>query len=298
MSAPSVRTDAATLSELSISDLLRAARRGYRVVLAWSVSGLLLGYAIALTLPNYYRAKAMLSPSGEDMKPSAALSALGSFGIQLGGPSKIEDLEVLLHSEDLTSRVFATGRYWSEVFGSRYDGKTNTLHRSLQDFLTGREARAPNDWDAIRAAESALHVSVNKKSGTLQITFESLSAEGSAALVTAYIEGARDRLVDEALERARKNKNFLQDQIEHTSDALARERLFSLLGQELEKEMMAKNRNQLGFKIIDRPRVPEKKAGPPRTLVALASAILAAALATVFLALRKPARAERGDGAG
>jgi uncharacterized protein involved in exopolysaccharide biosynthesis len=42
-----------------------------------------------------------------------------------------------------------------------------------------------------------------------------------------------------------------------------------LYGQEVEREMMARNRDQFGFKIIDSPRIPDRKSKPSRGLAAL-----------------------------
>jgi hypothetical protein len=51
----------------------------------------------------------------------------------------------------------------------------------------------------------------------------------------------------------KQNKKFIEEQIGKTVDALNRDRLYSLLGQEVEWEMMARNREQFGFRIIDVP---------------------------------------------
>lgn len=58
----------------------------------------------------------------------------------------------------------------------------------------------------------------------------------------------------------KQNKKFIEEQIGKTVDALNRDRLHSLLGQEVEREMMAWNREQFGFRVIDVPRVPDRKS--------------------------------------
>ncbi len=51
----------------------------------------------------------------------------------------------------------------------------------------------------------------------------------------------------------KQNKKFIEEQIGKTVDALNRDQLYSLLGQEVEREMMARNREQFGFRVIDSP---------------------------------------------
>ena len=276
----------------SLSEQLALVRGGWRRIAAIALGCGLAAALSSLAVHNTWRARAMLTPTGDDAKAaSGALGALASFGLQLGGPSKIEDLESLMKSEDLTARVFATHDFWGEVYGDQYDATTKMLRRGLLDqVLPGKPPKPLGDWDAIRVADASLKVTMNKKAGTLQLTFESRTPEGCAAILNAYIEEARNRLVQEALERAQKNKAFIQQQITKSNDALARDHLFSLLGQELEKEMMAANREQLGFKLIDTPRAPDRKAGPARALITVFATLVAGFLAVAVTLSRGKGR--------
>lgn len=51
----------------------------------------------------------------------------------------------------------------------------------------------------------------------------------------------------------KQSKKFIEEQIGKTVDALNHDRLYSLLSQEVEREMMARNREQFGFRVIDSP---------------------------------------------
>ena len=84
----------------------------------------------------------------------------------------------------------------------------------------------------------------------------------------------KNRLQEEALDRAIKNKNFIEKQIAKTHDALTRDRLYSMYGQEVEKEMMARNREQFGFRVIDSPRIPGRKYKSRRGLSAMLATVL------------------------
>ena len=50
--------------------------------------------------------------------------------------------------------------------------------------------------------------------------------------------------------------------------------------------MLAKNREQFGFIIIDHPRVPDRKSGPPRFLGATVLAFLSSTIWCVFFIVR------------
>src|SRR3990170_6929444 len=64
------------------------------------------------TKPNIYQSTAVITPSVDEKKQNPALGALASFGVTIGGPSSVEDLESLFKSDDLTVRVFRNNSLW------------------------------------------------------------------------------------------------------------------------------------------------------------------------------------------
>ena len=201
---------------------------------------LIVGFSTAIWMfmkPNLYQASSILTPIADDSKSNTALGALASFGIPVGSSSKLEELEALFRSDDLTVRVFRKHNLWPIVFGRDFDTTTGKLKISLRErLLFGRgEMEVPTDWDAIREAEKFFRVSTNKKLGTLFIAFETLNPAGSADIVRYYLDEAKSRLQEEALERATRNKRFLEEQIAKSMDPLSRERMYAVYGQEVER---------------------------------------------------------------
>ncbi len=254
----------------------------------WKIGGVslavgLLTYCYLLTQPNLYKASATITPSIEESKQNPALGAIASLGFQAGGPSKVEDLETLFKSNDLTARVFSKRDLWPMVLGERYDAKSGKMKPLWRDRLFGKtETKVPGEWDAIRAAKKGLTVAVNRRAGSISLSFEALSPQGSADIVRYYLDEAKNRLQEEALDRANKNKKFIEDQVAHTVDVLTRERLYAMLGQEMEKEMLAHNREQFVFRIVDAPRVPDRKTGPARSRLILLAIVAAVILASSY----------------
>jgi hypothetical protein len=118
------------------------------------------------------------------------------------------------------------------------------------------------------------------------LSFESPSAGGSANIVKYYLDEGKSRLQEEALDRAVKNKKFIEEQIGKTVDALTRDRLYALYGQEVEREMMGRNREQFGFRVVDAPRVPDRNFKPHRVLGAMMVAILSFFAGCAFFVVR------------
>lgn len=272
----------------ALTGMLRAT--GWRIA-GISVAAGLVMLVVMFLQPDLYRASATITPPIEEPKPLPALGAIASLGIQVGGPSKVEDLESLFKSNDLTARVFSRNDLWAIVFPGRYDPETGVLKPGWTDRMLGRaKAGPPGDWDAIRAAQEKLLVTVNRRLGTVTVAFESQSPQGSADIVRRYLDEAKSRLQEEAFGRANRNKKFIGEQINRTVDVLTRERLYSLLGQEMEKEMMARNREQFGFRIIDAPRIPDRKSRPERAKGVLVATGLAFVLSSLYVYYRSKPR--------
>ena len=239
--------------EINLGEYFAILRKnGWKIVL-FSLAVGLVTLLVMFQLPDIYQATAVLTPAVDEKRPNPALGVLASFGVDIGSPTKVEDLETLFKSNDLTVRVFRKYNLWPIVLPDRFDPATGKMKFCWTDRLFGGEKgpRAPGDWDAIRAAKDRLNVFVNKKTGTVSVSFESPSAEGSANIVKYYLDEGKSRLQEEALDRAVKNKKFIEEQIGKTVDALTRDRLYALYGQEVEREMMARNREQFGFRVVD-----------------------------------------------
>ena len=222
--------------------------------------------------PNMYRSSATISPVPEEGRRSPNMGMLVSLGIPMGETANVLELEALFRSDDLAARVFQKHDFWPILLPGSHDRKTG-------------KSKAPGEWDAIRAARGGLTISLNRKTGTIAVSFESRSPEGSAQIVKSFLEEAKNRLQEEALERANKNKKFIEEQIARTVDALTRERLYALYGYETEREMMARNREQFGFRVIDSPRVPDIKIRPQRLTIAAAATLLSSFIWCVFFSI-------------
>src|SRR5659263_220003 len=157
--------------EINLGEYFAILRKnGWKIVLF----SLAVGFVTLLVMfqfPNIYQATAVLTPAVDEKRPNPALGVLASFGVDIGSPTKVEDLETLFKSNDLTVRVFRKYNLWPIVLPDRFDPATGKMKFGWTDRLFGGEKgpRAPSDWDAIRAAKDRLRVFVNNKAGTVSV---------------------------------------------------------------------------------------------------------------------------------
>ena len=243
-------------------------------------------------VPAYYRASAVIRPeTTESSKVQGVLGSLVSLGVSLG-PSKIEDLEVVLKSRNLTVRVFENHDLWAVIYPDRYDPVTKRIRPGILERLRegSSDPRPPGKWDSLEAAKDLLAVTSDRRTGTITVSFDARTPEAAARIVGLYLNEGKSRLQEEALQRARQNKTFLFDQLQGMVDPIVRDRIYTTYGVEVEKEMLARNREQFGFNLVDAPIPPIRRHSPKRLLTTLLSALTAAFLAfSYFLLRRNPA---------
>ncbi|RJO72597.1 MAG: hypothetical protein C4523_03085 [Myxococcales bacterium] len=274
--------------EIDLRDYFAILRKAWWKIGLFSMVVGILTLIVMLRVPNVYQATAVISPETDERRQNHSLGALASIGIDVGGQTRVEDLEILFKSNDLAVRVFKKYNIWPILLGDAYDPATGGIKVSGKGSLLGGEKKLKplGEWDAIRAAKVRLQVSVGRKTNTISISFESPTAEGSAEIVNHFLEEGKNHLQEETLNRATKNKKFIEEQIGKTVDALNRDRLYSLLGQEVEREMMARNREQFGFRVIDSPRVPDRKSKPQRARAAIQASVVSFFIGWLFYVLR------------
>jgi uncharacterized protein involved in exopolysaccharide biosynthesis len=248
--------------------------------------------AVVFQMPDRYTAKAVVTLPAEDGKQPALLGALAATGLDIGGASKVEDLEMLFRSGDLAVRIVSKYGLLPVLAPEKYGPGAKLAGEGWVDRILrwGKPRNPPDDWDAIEAIKDGLTVSIDRKTRALTIGFESLSPAVSADIVGYFLDEGKSRLQAEALEKASGNRKFIEEQITRSSDTLVREQLFSKLGQEINNEMMARNRQHFGFRIIDSARVPREKSGPKRirtVVLAMVSSYLAVFLGVGLFRARR-----------
>ena len=274
--------------EIDLGKYFAILRKEWWKIALFSLAVGIVTLLVMLRSPNIYQATAVITPEKDERRQNPSLGALASMGIDVGGPYRVEDVETLFKSNDLAVRVFKKYNPWPILLGDKYDPTTGGIKASSKSSFFGGEKKPKplGDWDAIRAVKAGLRVTANRKANTVTVSFESPSAEGSAGIVKYFLDEGKSRLQEEAFDRASRNNKFIEEQIRKTVDALTRDRLYTLYGQEVEREMMARNREQFGFRVIDSPRVPDRKSKPQRARSAVTATILSFLAACIFIVFR------------
>lgn len=237
----------------------------------------------SLSLENIYRSEATLTPrGGEESGPS--LPSFGGLGgmmagqLGIGGDGSLPKLEVVLNSRELTLKIIQKYELMPIIFEEQWNSEKQDWNDDVEE--------PPTLQDGLKAVKDGmLKVNSDLEKGTLTIGFEHKNPETAKKIVEYYVKELSETLRAEVLHDANENKRFFREQLDRTSDALLKEKIYNMLAKEIEKETFAKAQKFFSFQVVDPPIVPDedKKVAPKRAIICILSVFVAFFFA-VFLA--------------
>ena len=235
----------------------------------------------SLKLTNIYRSEATIAPRGEENASRNPLSRLGGFGgmvagqLGLGGTGSLQKLEVVLKSRNLTNRIIEKYKLMPIIFSEEWDDVK-------KEWITEKPPTLQDGW---KAMQRMLNANVENKKGTMKVGFDHKDPKTAKEITEYYLTELSEMLREEVIRDAAENKRFFEKQLETTSDALLREKIYSMLAREIEKDTFARAQKYYSFTVLDPPIVPDlnKRVKPKRSLICILSVTVAFFLA-VFLA--------------
>ena len=289
--------------EIDLYELWQVLVKYKRLILRITLGLTFLVAIYSLSITNIYRSHAVILPVGE--KQGGISSYLSRFGGVAGisvptGGSGIE-IMALLKSEILKAEVIKQYNLLPVLLYNQWDKEKKTwkkpgllatlmakAKKSIMAFFQRSSADEEKDSiptisDGIRAMEGILTVSEDRKLGTINLYVEYPDPEIAAEIIDYIIKTLRDHMSKEAIRIAQENKKILERELTRTSDPTIQQKLYALLASQVETSVMAKVNENFSFKVIDPPRVPDRKYKPKRSLM-VAVAFVTGLFLSIFLA--------------
>lgn len=252
----------------------------------------------SLSQQNIYRSEATIAPRKARGGTSAysAFGALGGFvynqvGLSSGG--NIERIETVLNSRELTIRVIEEYQLMPVIFPKK--GGNIQKRSPLSILLSSINSSSRNEdsgprrtvQDAYQKMRGSFSVSADNQKQTIKLGYTHPDPSTAQQIVSYYLTELSETLRGEVLEEAAENKRFMREQINQTNDILLKEKLYTMLASEIEKETFARAQTYYSFIVLDPPIVPDrnKKVAPSRArfcLVAMFAAFSFAVLMAFF----------------
>jgi uncharacterized protein involved in exopolysaccharide biosynthesis len=262
----------------------------------------------ALSVPNQYKATALLAPAQSDGGGlSGALGQLGGLaslaGVSLGGGESSEGqiaqeimkswsyIEGFIADNDLAVELAAV-QGWSkgsselQINDSVYDTENKQWLVENEAGVTG----PPSSWSLFKAFSERLAVSEDKKSGLVSVSFEYYSPLIAKQWVDMYVESINRFMQQRQVDKVTRNIAYLQEQIGKTSIAEMQDVFYSIIEEQTKNKMLAEASPDYAFVAVGPSMVPEQKSQPKRALICILGTLLGGMLSVLLVLVMHYAR--------
>jgi uncharacterized protein involved in exopolysaccharide biosynthesis len=290
--------------EIDLKELFSALWAGKITIILTTFVASVIAVAIALSMPNIYRAEALLSPVSSDGGGMNGLAnkfgGLASLaGVSLGGGGFDK---TTMGIEVLKSRTFFAdfvGKYpiMVDLMASNgWDSNNNEVLIDAEIYdvdsqVWVREAKAPRKSEpSVQEAHGKfsqlLSVSQDKESSLITIAIEHYSPYVAKQWVDWLVQDINNTIRNQEVQQAQRSIDYLLNQIEQTKLAELQMGFFELIQSQTETIMLANASPEYLFKTLDPAVVPELKVKPKRALICVLGVISGGMLGVLIVLVR------------
>jgi LPS O-antigen subunit length determinant protein (WzzB/FepE family) len=288
--------------EIDLRELFGVLWAGKIKILAITAVFAVASVIYALSVPNQYKATALLAPaqsSGGGL--SGALGQLGGLaslaGVSIGGGESSEAqiaqeimkswsfIEGFIADNDLAVEVFAA-EGWSKgsntlkINDDAYDVEKKEW--LIEDVDTG-ELRPPTSWKLFESFSERLAVSEDKISGLVSVSIEYYSPQMAKQWLDMYVAAINAHMQQRQVAKVTNNINYLQAQIEKTAIAEMQEVFYTIIEEQIKSKMLAEASPDYAFVAVSPSMVPEEKSQPKRALICILGTLLGGMLSVLWV---------------
>ena len=262
----------------------------------------------ALSVPNQYKATALLAPAQSDGGGlSGALGQLGGLaslaGVSIGGGESSESqiaqeimkswsfVEGFIADNDLAVEVYAA-EGWSkgsnelQINQDAYDSEGSEWLIEDDSGVVG----PPSSWQLFKAFSERVAVSEDKKSGLVSVSIEYYSPQIAKQWLDLYISAINKHMQARQVEKVSNNISYLEAQIGKTSIAEMREVFYTIIEEQTKNKMVAEASPDYAFVAVSPSMVPEEKSQPKRALICILGTLLGGMLSVLLVLVMHYAR--------
>ena len=258
----------------------------------------LLAIAVVVTVPNTYKAVALVAPTqslqGKDALLDSQFGGIAALaGISLNDDSafKTEVAVAKLHSKEFLFRFIDKYQlaaplialeHWDEQNNQLVFDATRYDHNSKQ-FLLDDELNPL--WLAYKAFLTRLSLE-KEKSGLMLLSFQHESPYLAKQVVEQLLSDINQETKQADISQADKSIQYLNEQLEKTELSDMRVMFFRLVEEQIKAKMLTEIKDEYSFTTIDPALLPEEIHSPQRLLILVVCIMLGGIFGVFFLLVR------------
>ena len=284
--------------DFSLADIITILKESQKVILLTTLSFFLVSSIYIFSQPNQYASSSLLALVEDS---DAGGSGFGDIASRYGGLASVAGVAISKGSSTKSNLVIATIKsrdffeYLSNipeiypflVASKRYNESSkileldeNIYNSKKMTWVNGK----PSTLEAHLDFLSNMTLSKDKRTEFIYLSFKHISPEFAFRMTKTIISEANNVIRQEHLEESQKSISYLNAALINTSAIATKSSITTLLDAQLKVQMIANVRKEYVIRAIDKPYLPEWKAGPSRLKFIILSS-LAGMLISAFFAM-------------
>jgi len=285
--------------EIDFFELCHATWKGKWLIIGITTAFVMLSTLYAISLPNLYKAEALLAPATEEQGGMNGLaSKLGGLaslaGVNLGGGGSVDNTALGL--QIMKSRVFinkfieqnklliplmATEGWDRDSNEFIYDSEIYDIdnHKWVRKIKAPFKSK-PSPQESYKYFNKIVKVRQDKASTMITVSVTQYSPLVAKEWVDLLVKAINTEMKERDLIEARRSVAYLEKQLALTKVSEVRNVLYQLIEEQAKTIMFANVRDEYVFKTIDPALIPELKAEPKRGMICLLGLFLGVAIGT------------------
>jgi LPS O-antigen subunit length determinant protein (WzzB/FepE family) len=289
--------------EIDLRELFSILWAGKIKIIAITVVFAVASVIYALSVPNQYKATALLAPAKSDGGGlSGALGQMGGLaslaGISLGGgeSGEAQIAQEIMKSWSYIEGFIADNDLAVEVSAVKgWDKETNRLliNNDTYDVENKKwisENGPPSSWTLFKALSGRIAVSEDKDSGLVSVSIEYYSPQIAKQWLDLYVSGINTHMQQRQMAKISNNIEYLQAQVEKTAISEMREVFYNIIEEQIKNKMLAEASPDYAFVAVSPSMVPEQKSQPKRSLICILGTLLGGVLSVLLVLVMHYAR--------
>jgi uncharacterized protein involved in exopolysaccharide biosynthesis len=263
---------------ITVRELFQEIRASRALLVAFVIVCACAGVVVGSIKAPAYEATTVLLPVSSDDDTGRGSSGLSAMISQYSDVASMVGFGHLGDSSSAKDEAIAT--LTSELLTERYI-RDNNLLPTLYSKLWDPERRAwrvtdpkkmPTLWKANNYFKRIRGVVDDKKTNTIDLTITWKDPKVAAKWANDLVQLTNSYLRDRAIRESQRNIDYLNEEVAKTNVVEAQRAIYSLLEGEIQRQMLARGRDEYSLKVIDPAFAPER----PSSLGPLVLAILGA----------------------
>ena len=249
----------------------------------------------SLSLPNEYRATAILSESLEDKSSLASgasgqsnvggLASLAGISLDTGSSSEADHaiqimkswgfIDNLISENNLQIPLMATVGWNLESNSPIIDDDVYSLEtKSWLRPPTPIRTSEPTSWEMYKAFSDRAEVRKDRKTGLISVSFDYFSPIKAQYYADLYVRSINQYMRSRQISQSKKNIEYLTEEIGKTSISEMRSLFYRLISDQTKKLMLAQATPEYVFTTLSETMVPEIKHTPIRSRMVILAFII------------------------